>query len=179
LGNHDADCATDKNTEPSRFLVDNLALLPKGLVLDVAMGKGRNAVYLAEQGFDVEGVDISADSIQEALNLAESRKVKIKSRLADLEKNFIFDSTYDLIIVFNYLQCTLFPHIKSSLNKNGMVVYETFTIDQPRFGHPHNPDYLLRYNELLEYFRDFRVLRYQEGIFDNSVAKAAIIAQKV
>lgn len=177
--NHDSGCAGGNDTGPSPFLVDNLELLPKGLVLDVAMGKGRNAVYLAEQGFSVEGVDISADSIQEALKLAESRKVKIKARLADLENNYIFDMTYDLIIVFNYLQRSFFPKIKSSLNKNGMVVYETFTIDQLRFGHPHNPDYFLGYNELLEYFRDFRVLRYQEGIFDSSAAKAAIIAQKV
>jgi tellurite methyltransferase len=179
LENKDVGCATNQDNEPSRFLVDNLPLLPRGLVLDIAMGKGRNAVYLAEQGFDVEGVDISAESIQAALNLAENRRVKIKARIADLEKNCVFDTTYDLIIVSNYLQRSLFPQIKSSLTNNGMVVYETFTIDQLRFGHPHNPDYLLRYNELLEYFRDFRVLRYQEGIFDSNVAKAAIIAQKV
>jgi tellurite methyltransferase len=179
LVNRDSGCAADQDEEPSSFLVENLPLLTRGLALDVAMGKGRNAVYLAERGFDVEGIDISTDSVQAALKLAEKHKVKIKARVADLENNNVFDAAYDLIIVFNYLQRSLFPHIKRSLNQNGMVVYETFTIDQPRFGRPHNPDYLLGYNELLEYFRDFRVLRYQEGIFENSVARASIVAQKV
>ena len=178
MENLDKGCASDRDNEPSRLLVDNLPLFLRGSALDIAMGKGRNAVYLAEQGFDVEGVDISAESVQAALNLADSRRVKIKARIADLEKDCVLNAMYDLIIVFNYLQRSLFPQIKSSLNNNGMVVYETFTIDQPRFGHPHNPDYLLGHNELLEHFRDFRVLRYQEGIFDSS-AKAAIIAQKV
>jgi len=60
-----------------------------------------------------------------------------------------------------------------------MVVYETFTIDQPKFGKPNNLDYLLKYNELLDMFRDFRCLRYREGIFENSRAIASILAEKV
>jgi tellurite methyltransferase len=167
-------------SEPSGFLKENLALLPLGRVLDIAMGAGRNAVFLAEQGFEVEGVDISVDSITAALKLAEKRRVTIKTRVVDLEKDYqIEPQRYDIIMVFNYLQRSLFPQIKNGLKKNGMLVYETFTIDHPRFGHPNNPDFLLRHNELLDLFRNFRVLKYQEGIFDNAVAKAAIIAQKV
>ncbi len=45
--------------EPALFLVENIKLLPKGRVLDIAMGAGRNAIYLAKLGFDVEGVEIS------------------------------------------------------------------------------------------------------------------------
>lgn len=165
--------------EPSGFLVENLDLLPRGRALDVAMGAGRNAVYLAEQGFAVEGVDISAASIQAALTLAESRRVKIETVVADLEDDYrIKPERFDVILIFNYLQRTLIPQIKNGLKKGGMVVYETFTIDQPQFGHPQNPDYLLRYNELLDYFRDFRILRYREGIFNRSTARASIIAQK-
>jgi tellurite methyltransferase len=60
-----------------------------------------------------------------------------------------------------------------------MLVYETYIIDQVRFGKPQNPDYLLRYNELLHTFRDFRVLRYREGIIEVKKAIASILAQKV
>jgi len=60
-----------------------------------------------------------------------------------------------------------------------MVVYETFTVDQIQFGRPKNPDYLLKPNELLDTFRDFRCLLYQEGIVDNRKAVARIIAEKL
>jgi tellurite methyltransferase len=153
--------------------------LPHGRVLDVAMGAGRNSVYLAEQGFEVEGVDIDPTALQAAQQLAAGHHVMVKTCQADLEKDYaIAAAGYAVILVFNYLNRKLIPQIKGGLQKNGVVVYETFTIDQPQFGPPENPDYLLQYNELLEFFRDLRVLRYQEGIFNQASAKAAIIAQK-
>ena len=57
----------ENGTAPSQFLVENAALLPQGRALDVAMGSGRNAIYLAGMGFDVEGVDISPEAVNEAL----------------------------------------------------------------------------------------------------------------
>jgi tellurite methyltransferase len=169
----------DSDLEPSAFLVENLALLPRGRALDIAMGKGRNALYLARQGFMVEGVDISSESIQTALHHARETGVSLHARVADLENDFhIEPECYDVIIVFNYLQRSLFPDIKKGLKKNGIVVYETFTIDQPQFGRPTNPAFLLKHNELLERFRDLRCLRYWEGIFQNEGAKASIVAQK-
>jgi tellurite methyltransferase len=60
-----------------------------------------------------------------------------------------------------------------------MVVYETYTVDQPRFGKPKNPDYLLKYNELLDMFHEFRCLRYREGIIENRKAVAGIVAEKM
>jgi tellurite methyltransferase len=65
------------------------------------------------------------------------------------------------------------------LQKGGVIIYETFIIDQRQFGHPRNPDFLLDYNELLNYFRDFRCLRYREGIIEPGKAVASLVAQKV
>ncbi len=84
-----------------------------------------------------------------------------------------------MIICFNYLQRSLISQIKDGLRQGGMVVYETFIIDQVQFGKPKNPDYLLRHNELLNMFRDFRCLRYHEGIIEGRKAVASLIAQKV
>ena len=53
--------------QPAQFLVENIDLLPRGRALDVAMGSGRNAVYLARMGFQVEGVDASREAVEEAL----------------------------------------------------------------------------------------------------------------
>ena len=171
----------ENSFEPAPFLVENVGLLPKGLVLDVAMGNGRNAIYLAKAGFTVEGVDLSPEGVNRALESSREAGVTIRAQIADLESHYqIRKGAYDVIICFNYLQRSLIPQIKDGLRPGGMVVYETFIVDQAQlFGKPRNPDYLLRYNELLDTFREFRCLRYREGIIENRKAIASIIAQKV
>jgi tellurite methyltransferase len=165
---------------PSRFLVDHIQLLPRGRVLDIAMGAGRNALYLARMGFEVEGVDISAGSIQTALRLAQENGIIIRAEVADLEKNYRIEAdSYAVIVCFNYLQRSLMPRIKAGIKKGGMLVYETYIVDQQQFGHPRNPDFLLQHNELLNIFRDFRCLRYREGIIEDRKAIASLIAEKV
>lgn len=168
------------NSTPSEFLIENLHLLPKGKVLDIAMGGGRNSVYLAQKGFDVEGIDNSQDAISMTKALAKEKGVRIAARLIDLEKDpFIKANTYDVIICFNYLQRSLFPFIRQGLRQGGIIVYETYIVDQAQFGKPKSPDHLLNHNELLYLFKDFRVLRYHEGIMGEEKAVAGIVAQKI
>jgi 2-polyprenyl-3-methyl-5-hydroxy-6-metoxy-1,4-benzoquinol methylase len=170
-------------TEPAQFLVDNISLFHKGKVLDIAMGGGRNAVYLAELGFEVEGVDISAEAVEAAQKLALEHGVVIKAHVADLEHGYrIIPEQYDLIICFDYLQRSLFKSIKEGVRGGGVIVYETYIVDQAKYGRPKNPDHLLRHNELLEIFKEFRCLRYREGIFPGPrkiKAIASIVAQKI
>ena len=170
----------DRGLEPSRFLTENLELLPRGRALDVAMGNGRNAIYLAKMGFEVEGVDISCEAVRATLERAKSVGVSLKAQVVNLEGDYrIEKGAYDVILCFNYLQRSLIPPIKEGLRGGGMVVYETFIVDQARFGRHKNPDYLLKHNELLEMFRDFRCLRYREGLVAQEKAVASIIAEKV
>lgn len=170
----------ERGFDPAQFLVENIQLLPRGRVLDVAMGNGRNAIYLAKIGFDVEGVDISPEAVSSALELAKKAGVTIKAKVADLEDNYYIEKgAYDAIICFNYLQRSLVLQIKDGLRKGGMVVYETFIVDHAQLGKPRTPEYLLKHNELLDMFRDFRCLRYREGIIERSKAIASIIAEKV
>ena len=170
----------ESSFEPSQFLVDNVELLPGGRVLDVATGNGRNAVYLAKLGFDVEGIDISPDAVNTAFGLARKAGVSIKAQVIDLERGYLIEKdAYEIVLCFNYLQRSLIPYIKAGLRRGGMVVYETFIVAQAQFGKPTNPDYLLKHNELLDMFRDFRCLRYREGVFKGPKAIASIIAQKV
>lgn len=170
----------ESSFEPAPFLVENVGLLPRGRILDLAMGNGRNAIYLAEAGFEVEGVDRSPEAVNMALKSSREAGVTIGAHIADLEGNYqIEKGAYDMIICFNYLQRSLIPQIKDGVRRGGMVVYETFIVDQAHFGQPRNPDYLLKHNELLDMFRSFRCLRYREGIIENKKAVASIIAQKV
>jgi tellurite methyltransferase len=169
----------DDTLQPAQWLVDNIDLLPRGRALDVAMGSGRNAIYLARMGFGVEGIDSSREAVDEALNRAAEAGVSIKTRVEDLERIPRFEEeAYDLVICFNYLQRPLIPQMKNWVRPRGMLVYETFIVDQARFGKPRNPDYLLKHNELLNWFRDFRVLCYREGIIEGRKAIASIVAQK-
>ena len=169
----------ENSFEPAQFLVENVDILAKGRVLDVAMGNGRNSIYLARLGFCVEGIDISTEGVNTALELAQKAGVTIKAQVANLESYVIKKEAYEVIMCFNYLQRSLIPQIKDGLVKGGMVVYETFIVDQAQFGKPNNHDYLLKHNELLNMFCYFRCLRYQEGVFEGSKAIASIIAQKI
>jgi len=167
------------NLAPSPFLVENVDLLPRGRALDVAMGTGRNALFLAGAGFETEGVDISQEAVNQTLEQAGVAGVHVRALVADLEMGYHLEKdAYDLIICFNYLHRPLFQTMKDALRVGGMMVYETFIIDQARFGRPRNPDHLLKHNELLCLFREFRCLRYREGIIGEKNAIAGIIAEK-
>ncbi len=165
--------------EPSPFLMENVGLLTDGPVLDVAMGAGRNALYLASLGFNVTGVDNDSRAVQRAKESALSRGLKLDARTADLENGYAIPvGAYRTIICFNYLHRPLFPTLRSALKPGGIIVYETYTVDQAQFGPPRNPDHLLHHNELLEMFRDYRCLYYHEGVYENHKATAGIIAAK-
>lgn len=166
--------------EPADFLREHVDILPKGKALDIAMGEGRNAVFLAKNGFEVEGCDISEVAISKAYKLAEENGVTIHAFTADLETYKLPENTYDVIICFYYLQRDLIPQIKNALKPGGVVVYETYTLEnlEHGFGGPKNREYLLGQNELLRFFIDFQVIFYREIIINNKKVVASIIARK-
>jgi 2-polyprenyl-3-methyl-5-hydroxy-6-metoxy-1,4-benzoquinol methylase len=156
--------------------------VPAGRALDIACGSGRNALFLAEKGFEITGVDISAVALALAEQRAQQKSLSILWRQADLENYTIEAAAYDLIVNIDYLQRSLLPAITAALKLGGFVIFETYLIDQQTIGHPNNPDYLLQHNELLRYFPDFRVLYYREGKgFSNGAPsfRAGIFAQKI
>jgi rhodanese-related sulfurtransferase len=149
---------------PSSFLVENFDLLPRGLALDIAMGQGRNAIYLATRGFDVDGVDVDPRAVARARAAARRLGAPIRAVVGNVEDGtyIIPIETYDVIVVFNYLHRPLFNDIREGLKPGGVVVYQTFTTKQACYGHPTNPDHLLRPGELREMFQDWEILRYRE-----------------
>jgi SAM-dependent methyltransferase len=89
--------------QPNRFLVSETAGLAPGRALDLACGEGRNAVWLAEQGWQATGVDFSGVALGKAQALAESRGVDVTWVRADVVEHRPDARAYDLVIVF-YLQ---------------------------------------------------------------------------
>ncbi len=165
--------------KPSTLLIDYFSLLPKGQVLDVAMGEGRNALYLAEQGFEVEGVDIDQNAVKACRERASKRGIRIQAHIADLTYYQILEENYSVILCFRYLQRDLIPKMKAGLKSGGVIIYETFLIDQHiRFGTPKHREYCFNQNELLRFFQDFRILYYKEGFVTKEKALASLVAQK-
>ena len=154
---------------PSAFLEEILSgrswAVPPGRALDVATGKGRNAIFLAAKGFRVDAVDISAAALQDARKAARAKGQAVHFIEADFDHADLPAAAYDLVVNFNFLDRALVPRIKNALKPGGHIIFETFLIDQKDIGHPKNPAYLLGHNELLDLFRDFRVLYYREGKF--------------
>jgi len=162
--------------EPAALLVENPSLLPKsGKALDIAMGTGRNALYLASLGFQVTGVDLSAVAVEKCRQKAERLGLPIEALVADLEHHPLPTEEYDLIVNFYYLQRSLSPRIAAALKPRGVLVFESFTIDQLQFGWgPKSPDHLLRPGELQELFAGLETLLYHEGIIQGDRGPKAV-----
>lgn len=89
--------------EPNRFLVEEVTELPPGSALDLACGEGRNAVWLAQRGWQVTGVDFSGVGLDKARRLADSRGVTVNWVQADVLEWSPPAGGFDLVIVL-YLQ---------------------------------------------------------------------------
>jgi 2-polyprenyl-3-methyl-5-hydroxy-6-metoxy-1,4-benzoquinol methylase len=164
---------------PNAFLRAHLAMLPKGNVLELAMGEGHNAIFLAQHGFSVTGVDISDVAVERARRLAYMAGVTIEARQMDLSTLTLPADTYDVVACFHYLQRTLLPQIVNALRTGGMVIYETFSREQAQYGHPTNPAYLLQPNELLAAFQGLRVRVYRDVVVEGPQAVVSLIAEKI
>ena len=162
---------------PIPFLKDHLDLLPKRGALDLAMGEGRNGVFLATKGLQVTGVDISEAGFKKARALAAEKGVKLTTMVADLEQYTIPPNTYDVIVCTYFLQRDLFPKIAAALKPGGVAVIETYTVDNLQYRPTFNKAFLLERNELLTLLPGLRVLRYQE-VDTGDAAFASILAQK-
>lgn len=172
----------DPEGEPSAFLRENLPRLTKGRALDIAAGNGRNALFLARHGFTVDAVDYSAVAVTTLRSFAGQKGLPVQVIQADVTGYQLPENTYDLIINFYFLERTLTPRIKKALTRGGMLLFETYTTEQPRYGRPHNPDYLLKPNELLHSFIDLHILYYHERVAtspESTQAIASLLAQKI
>ena len=163
--------------DPISFLAAHVDLLPKGKALDLAMGEGRNGVFLAGKGFQVEGLDISPKGLEKAQKLAAEKHVSIETKAVDLEQYQLERDAYDVVVCTYYLQRDLVPQIKSALKSGGVAVIETYNLDYLKYNPRFRREWTLEKNELLDWFKDFKILRYQE-IDNGKEAYSSIMAQK-
>jgi SAM-dependent methyltransferase len=169
--------------EPDTFLIraydEFLCDAKPGLVLDLAGGAGRNAIWLAERGWRVKLMDISDVGLKLAREkLPGDLSGHLETEIVDLDSVLdLGNEQYDLIVAFYFLRKELFPAIARALKRGGTLIYRTYTVDRIKMPGGHgDPAYLLQPNELLHAFSKLRVLHYHEMV--EGKAAAEIVARK-
>jgi len=168
--------------EPSKMLVKFAKECKGDMALDLACGSGRNTLFLEEQGFFVDAVDISKIALDTLKSRVKSSRVNIIE--ADLDEFEIKKDKYDLIVKCNFLDRDLIKRAKEALKKDGIIIIETYIEDKDNEKKDSNPNFLLKKDELPEMFKsNFEILEYKtfwnESFEKYRMKKAAIAARKI
>ena len=168
-------------TAPDDWLRQHAALLPVGHALDLACGLGHNAIWLAQQGWHVDAVDISPVGLALASRVAEQVGCLAVSWIAaDLDTFEPGEGRYDLITVFRFLDRQRLPQlIETALRPGGILIYETFSLGQLSRpdNHLKSPQFALEPGELPTLFPRLTVMATEEiDLPDRSVAR--LVARK-
>jgi len=160
---------------PDDWLIEQASDLKPGRALELACGLGHNAIWLAQHGWHVDAVDISAVGLAHAETLSQSCGATVHWIASDLDEFMPAADTYDLVLVFRYLDRRRLPSmIQQAVRPHGRLIYETFTkshIDRPD-SHMKNPAFALNPGELPQLFPQFKVMTYAEcSFFDRDVAR--------
>ncbi|QIZ75451.1 class I SAM-dependent methyltransferase [Ferrimonas lipolytica] len=156
------------SNQPSQLLVDQLEQfrqLPSGPILDLACGSGRNGLALAQAGHPLWFTDANKEAlarVEHQLTALGTTAVIWHQDLEDGHNPFA-GKQFAAVIGFNYLHRELFPWLIDAVKPGGLVIYETFTIKQAEIGRPSNPAFLLKPNELKQFFASWQILHYVEG----------------
>lgn len=125
--------------EPNDFLREQAVKLSLGKVLSLGEGEGRNAVWLADQGFDVWSVDLSPVGVAKTLRLAESHGVTVHAIVGDLADYVIEPDTWDVIVsIFAHtphpIRRRLHRQVVEGLRHDGVFLLEAYAPDQIALG---------------------------------------------
>jgi SAM-dependent methyltransferase len=148
--------------------------------LDLACGSGRNALALAEVGYEVDAVDISVEGIERGRRAARARNLKINWLLADLDRGLPVTETYDLIVMIRYLDLALLEAAIGSLNSGGRVVAEVHLDtgeSRGRLSGPRNPAFLVTPGALVSVCAGLEVIYQEEGRVATPEGRTAALAR--
>ncbi|NKE36145.1 class I SAM-dependent methyltransferase [Natronococcus sp. JC468] len=167
--------------DPIPELERRIETLPDGRALDVATGTGRNALYLAGQGYDVDAVDVSDEALELARKRATERNVDVDWIRADLAEFELESGAYDVITVSFFAALEHLPELKEALAPDGVLIYEHHlrSTDDVEIG-PSSDRYRYRSNDLLRACLDLTILHYEERVrtvTDGSAAVATVVAR--
>lgn len=131
--------------------------------LDMAGGMGQNGLWLAEQGYITDIIDISRVALSIARAEATHRNIRNVNLLQlDFDDYELDEQVYDMVCVFRYLERRLFDSLKASILPGGRMIYETFNVRYLEHVSAFNPLYLLELGELKAMFRNWTILYHSD-----------------
>ncbi len=177
--------AYESRTHPTALLAEWLPRLPRGRALDVACGAGRNALYLAANGYAVTALDSSRIGLDRAEGAAAERGLTVEWLCADLDEDperALPDGAFDLIVWVRYVHSTLMPHLVARLADGGAILCEQhFATGAPVAG-PRSAEFRLPPGALRRAAQGLRIVHAYEGPAvdpdGRSVALTQLIAHK-
>ena len=160
------DGAYENRTHPTALLADWLPRLARGRALDVACGAGRNALFLAANGFAVTALDISSVGIERGRHAAAALGLDLEWLCADFDENpeqALPNDRFDLIVWVRYIHHTLMPHVIARLNPGGVLVCEQHLQTRAEVAGPTSTGFRLAAGELCRSAQALDVLHSYEG----------------
>lgn len=152
--------------KPNEYFKSKLQLIEKGSLLLPGEGEGRNALWAAQQGWDVTAFDQSDVAKEKASLLFESHGLKVNYRVSDV-LSFNSKSSFKVVsLIFVHLPSStrhsFYEHIQSFIEPNGYLVLESFHPDQilRNSGGPKNPDLLASMSEIKESFKNLNIIEF-------------------
>ncbi len=144
--------------EPNALLVEAVRNRKPGRALDVGMGQGRNALFLARNGWDVTGFDSADEGIRQAKSEAARLAVRLTAEVSTFEAFDFGTEKWDLIVLTYEPTKAIAPRVAQALRPGGIVVVEDRHLDTRQVW----PTGTFGNNELLSLFSGLRVIKYED-----------------
>lgn len=149
---------------PHELLRRFYPLIPRGTVIDVAMGVGKDGLFLAGEGYRVWGIERSAEALKIAREAMTGEGLAMNIVQGDVLTLPFRRGLAQGVTVFYFLNRSIMRDLADLLKKGGIMIYETFLKRQNLIDRERDPEFLLDDGELISFFRDFNLLFYEEGI---------------
>ncbi len=152
----------EEMSPPSEFIKYWIDRCPRGRALDVACGRGRNALFLAANGYEVDAVDISTEALNSAQRAAQKSGLKLNWIVHDLDEPFCPDSPYDLIVMVHYVNLPLIASLTRLLKPGGILLCEQHLATDAEVAGPSNPAFRLKPQQMREAARGLKILELKK-----------------
>ena len=175
----EARTGTTESSGPTKLVVDTARNLPAGRALDLACGSGRNALWLAAEGWQIQALDGAAAAIEMLRESARHTGLVLSAQVADLQSSsfYLAKAAWDLVIICYYLQVDLIARAKEAVQPGGVLLVIVHTTEGSEEPTPSR----LRPGELEQFFADWEILHRYEGKPDDPAHRrrvAEIVARR-
>jgi SAM-dependent methyltransferase len=176
------DGAYEGRTHPTALLAEWLPRIPRGRALDVACGTGRNALFLAANGYEVTALDISSVALDRGRRAAADRGLTVEWLCADLDDDpdsALPSGSFDLVVWARYVHKTLMRHLVARLGLGGALVCEQHLKTDAAVAGPSSAEFRLAPGELRRSAQGLALDHSYEGLVVDPDGRTVALAQLV